>query len=199
MTDSQRRFWVLLCVLLSVAVVALTPARTASAHEHVTVDEYELTVGWRIEPAFVGVLNGLDLGIEHHLLNGSTEWVLDADITLNATLRLGTAFVAKGLEPQFGNPGWYTFDVIPTREGDYSVRILGTLDTTPVDVTIDLDRVRPASGAEFPPTSDPTPGALQGLRTQAATATALGIAGLALGLIAVAWTAWARRGGRGSP
>jgi hypothetical protein len=196
MTDSHRRLWVLLCVLVSAAIVALAPARTASAHERVTVGEYELTVGWRIEPAFVGVLNGLDLGI---IWQANATPVTNAHLRLTTNLSTGSSIAPKSLRPQFNRAGWYTFDVIPTREGDYSVRILGTLNTTAVDETVDLDRVRPASGAEFPPTSDPTPGALQDLRTQAAVATALGTAGLALGLIAVAWTAWARRGGLGSP
>jgi len=147
-------------VLILIVGSFLGVAVPAAAHEHVIVGEYELIVGWRQEPAVVGLLNGLDLGIEHHLSNGSTVWVSGADATLNATLTTRTASIVKALEPQFGRPGWYTFDVIPTRPGSYVVRLDGTVEGTAVDKAIVLDDVAPASDVEFP-VANPTPPDLQ--------------------------------------
>jgi len=144
----------------------------------VTVGEYELTVGWRGEPAVAGYLNGLDLGIQHHFSNGTTAWVVGIAGNLTATLMTGQASVPKALEPQFGRNGWYTFDVIPTRVGIYSVRLNGTLGSTPVDVKVNLDDVAPASDLAFP-IADPTSSDLQS-RLNAANAA---IAGLQLLLI----------------
>jgi len=127
----------------------------------VTVGEYELTVGWRSEPAVAGGLNGLDLGIEHQFSNGTSAWVVGIERDLNATLTTGPALVVRAVEPQFGRPGWYTFDVIPTVPGAYSVRIAGRLNaTTPVDVTVGLDPVAQTSDYQFPVT-EPTATDLQ--------------------------------------
>src|SRR5256886_7673829 len=153
-------------VLIFAIVIGLVAAlplavRPVAAHEHVTVGEYELTVGWRSEPAVAGGLNGLDLGIEHHFSNGTSAWVVGIGRDLNATLTTGPALVVRALEPQFDRPGWYTFDVIPTVPGAYSVRIAGRLNaTTPVDVTVGLDPVAQTSVYQFPVT-EPTATDLQ--------------------------------------
>lgn len=149
------------------AVLAASPP--ALAHEHVTIGEYEFIVGWTVEPAVAGAQNGLALGIEHHLANGTTVWVTGAEPTLAATLSTGGVSRTYALAPMFGQPGWYTFDVIPTREGTYAVHISGTVETNAIDFTVDLDEVSARSGLEFPVT-DPTPAelrdALNSLRAQ---------------------------------
>ncbi len=203
------RAFVVATAIAVFAVVTVFGASPSAAHDHVIVGEYELIVGWTTEPAIVGSLNGLDLGIERHLLNGSTEWVSGVAGNLTATLRTGPSSVVKALEPQFGRPGWYTFDVIPTREGAYSVRLVGTLDTTAVDVTVDLEPVGPRSDVEFP-IPDPTPSELQdrittlsgenaALRGQVGAALVIGIGGVLLGVVGIAVGLLAgRRARRGS-
>jgi len=187
-----------LIVIAIVLIGAITAfgSPPVAGHEHVILGTYELIVGWTTEPAIVGALNGLDLGIVHHLSNGTNESVLGAETTLTATLRTGSASVVKALAPQFGRPGWYAFDVIPTREGAYSVRLLGTLNTTAVDVSVNLDLVGPRSDIEFP-IADPTPSQLQdqitalarenaALRAQIGTALGVAYAGIALGIAGIA-------------
>jgi hypothetical protein len=162
-----------------------------AAHTHVTVGTYELTVGWRVEPAVAGALNGLDLGI----LNG-TQPVFGANDTLTTTLSAGPASVPKDLEPQFGRDGWYTFDVIPTRPGAYSVRLVGTLGTTAVDVVVTLDDVGAPADFAFPD-PDPTARDLQaqinsanaiiaGLQSSLALALGIALVGVIVGGIGVA-------------
>jgi len=188
--------------IVVIGVVTGFGSAPAAGHEHVTLGTYELTVGWVAEPAVVGAVNGLDLGIVHHLANGTNESVLGAEATLTATLRTGSASLVKALSPQFGRPGWYTFDVIPTREGPYSVRLAGTINGTAADVAVNLDPVAPRSDIEFPVT-DPTPSDLQAqintltaataaLRSQIGTALTIavgalviGAAGVLVGLLAV--------------
>jgi hypothetical protein len=162
---------------MAIGLVAAFPLAVGpvAAHGHVIVGQYELTVGWRGEPAVAGYLNGLDLGVQHHFSNGTTAWVVGVAGNLTATLMTGQASVPKALEPQFGRDGWYTFDVIPTRVGTYSVRFYGTLGSTPVDVKVNLDDVSPASDLAFP-IADPTSSDLQSRLNDA-------IAGLQLLLI----------------
>lgn len=142
---------------LAVALALLSPfalAQPVAAHEHVTVGTYAFTVGWRIEPALTGVLNGLDMGIEQNL-SGTMVAVLGAEANLTATLTTGPASVVKAIEPQDNRPGWYTFDVIPTRIGTYTVHVTGTLNATAIDITVALDDVAAASDVQFP-VPDPT-------------------------------------------
>src|SRR5438046_3495257 len=68
----QRSVRVLAFVLVIGLVTALPLAvRPASAHRLVSVGEYVLTVGWKVEPAVAGYVTGLDLVIQHRLLNGT--------------------------------------------------------------------------------------------------------------------------------
>src|SRR5947209_18908086 len=128
----------------------LSLATPVAAHERVIVGEYELSVGWRGEPAIAGILNGLDLGIAHHFSNGTTAPVVGIENDLNASLAPGPALTVKALEPQLRRPGWYTFDVIPTVASAYLFRIAGRLNaTTPVDMTVNLDPVDQASKYQF--------------------------------------------------
>ena len=145
---------------MAIALTASTSwtAPPAEAHTHVTVEPYNFTVGWREEPPFVGVVNGLDLEVAWHA-NGTA--VLRAHRDLNATLTKGSSSTSPILLPQFGRDGWYTFDVIPTEAGVYRVRIHGNLNGTPIDFPAELQEVRPASSVEFP-RANPTPGELQG-------------------------------------
>jgi hypothetical protein len=109
------------------------------------------------------------------------------------------------LEPQFGQPGWYTFDVIPTREGSYSVRIQGSLDGTAVDFTVELETVTARSDVEFP-VPDPTAPELDelirlveaenaALRAQLGTATSIAMLGAVTGVVGLGTAAMAWRRG----
>ena len=176
--------------VLGLLVIAFGLASVpAAAHEHATVGAYELIVGWTTEPAIVDVMNGLDLGVQHHLLNGSTEPVAGVEGTLTATLRTGSDSVVKALAPQFGRAGWYTFDVIPTVEGSYSVRLVGSVNGTAVNVSVNLDPVGPRSDVEFPPATGPTPADLQAqiatLRAQLGTALAVAVVGFVAGALGI--------------
>src|SRR2546427_2484975 len=160
-------------LLLGTAIGGLLlAAPPVSAHATRIVGEYELTVGWREEPAIVGILNGLDLGIEDHLSNGTTIWVVGVESNLTATLSTGPASMMKALAPQDGRPGWYTFDVIPTAAGGYSVKLVGMLKTTAVNVTVPLDTVAQASDYQFPvtdPSSTDLQNSIAALNAQLAT------------------------------
>ena len=192
--------------VLAIGLVATLPlaVRPASAHQNATVGEYELTVGWKVEPAVAGYVNGLDLGIQHHFSNGTTAWVVGVAGNLTAVLATGPKNVSKALEPHADRDGWYTFDVIPTRVGTYTVRLQGTLGTTPVDVTIHLDDVSPASDFAFPVADPPASdlqsrldaanAAIAGLQWQLTLAVALAVLGI---LVAAAGLIMGRRMSRG--
>jgi hypothetical protein len=151
----------LLCLSATAAAAVLwVAASPAAAHEHYTTDPYEFIVGWTGEPAIVGVVNGLDLGIEVHGAANSTEMVTGVAEDLTVTLMSGGQSTVKALAPQFGSPGWYSFSFIPTRTGAYSVRIAGTLNGTAINFTAPLESAEASDEYQFPAV-DPTPAELQ--------------------------------------
>ncbi|MFQ6013541.1 MAG: hypothetical protein ACE5LS_07860 [Thermoplasmata archaeon] len=180
-------------ILLTLGLALLALPAPVSAHEHIEVGDLEFIVGWRAEPPVVGVLNGLDLGISRH---PSEEPVMGAEGNLTATLRTGPTSVTKSIRPQFGRDGWYTFDVVPTREGDYTVQIEGTLEGTAVDITVALKTVLGRAGVEFP-VNDPSASELQdailasadetaALRAQVGTLSIIAAVGIIIGAVGVA-------------
>ena len=210
--NSMKRALRILALAIAMALVAGMPlaVRPVAAHQQVTVGEFVLTVGWRDEPAVAGYLNGLDLGIQHRYSNGTTVWVVGVEGNLTAILSTGPKNVSKALDPQFGRDGWYTFDVIPTRAGTYTVRLMGHLDTTPVDVTVTLDdEVVPASDLDFPVADPPASdlqtqldaanAAIAGLQLQLALALALALLGILVGAVGLAMGWRMSRGQRKTP
>lgn len=187
-------------VLIGTAASLLASAPPSAAHEHIQAGPYELTVGWREEPPLVGEFNGLFLGVEYST-NGTP--VEGAHQFLAAVLVTGSASLMATLRPEFGQPGVYTFDVIPTREGSYYVRITGSLSGTSVDVNVRLEDVTARSAVEFP-LQEPTASELEmavdrvntentALRAQLWAALAVAVAGMVIGTVGLTFGVFALR------
>jgi len=184
----RLRIPVVAALLIAIPVIAgILVGPPVAAHEHRMVGEYELTVGWRVEPAIVGSLNGLDLGILDHLSNGTVVWVEGVENNLTATLATGPATKPYSLSPQDDRPGWYTFDVIPTVAGAYSIKLVGTLNTTAVNETVPLS-VAQASDYQWPvtePSGTDLQGSITALNAQLATLQTLLTVLVAVAVLAV--------------
>lgn len=142
--------------LTALAALAMA-ASPAAAHEHYPSAPYELIVGWTDEPAVVDEKNGLDLNVNiPDAANATATQVEGAQNNLSVVLVFGAHTRPVALEPKFGEPGWYTFDFIPTQAGPYSVHITGTLNGTTINVTADLEDAVPREDLGFP---DPAPSA----------------------------------------
>ena len=173
MSAHLSRFEMFAVGLLGIlAAVLCTASFPAAAHGHYHVEPYAFTVGWIDEPAVVGAPNGLDLGIELVGPANSSEPVTGVAGDLTATLMWGGESAVRALEPRSGDPGSYTFQVIPTRAGSYTVRIQGTLNGTAIDFTAELEAPEERSELEFPAV-DPTPHELQAALDDALAALAL--------------------------
>lgn len=106
---------------------------TAAAHERRTVGPYQFVVGWLNEPAYVGLMNSLDLRISDTRVTPAKA-VEGLEKTLTATLQTG------GLGPlpltvtaRFGTPGAYNGYVMPTATGTYVFHIKGKVEDLAVD------------------------------------------------------------------
>ncbi len=120
---------VLLLAVLLLALFALVVAPVA-AHEERTVGAYDLELGWRVEPAYVGVYNGPEFFV-HDASSG------DPVTGLESTLQLMVHFGDQDRMLEFyqveDDPGHYTADLIPTRPGDYAFHLFGKINDQDVD------------------------------------------------------------------
>jgi hypothetical protein len=125
----------ILSIAAAVAVVVASLgifASPAAAHERRAVGPYTFVVGWIVEPAYVGQLNALDLTVTE---TASTKAVEGLEKTLKADLITGggAATVPLAIAARFGLPGKYQGQVVPTKVGDYTFHVTGTVGTLAVD------------------------------------------------------------------
>lgn len=136
---------------LMVAMVLALAAGNALAHNSKLVagERYRMSVGFIDEPIYTNERNGLDLAIRRA---GEKETVPDLEAGLKAEIISpdGKSRREMVVRPRYGHPGRYTFDVMLTQPGTYSVRVWGTLDGTALDETFELSEAKPLTELRFP-------------------------------------------------
>ena len=123
------------------------------AHTTVHVEQYEIEVGWGIEPPVVGIRNDLVLKIiERGENEGSFTGITSAFKNVDATVMFGGASKKIDINSD-PKPGYYFSPIIPTKTGTYMVELKGDLRGTPIDIKIPVEDVEPTAVLDFPPTS----------------------------------------------
>ena len=146
-----KMFVLMWMVLLGTAWVA---PGAASAHTEATSGEYAIEMGFNQEPALQGDLNGLFLSVTNSKTNAP---VTGLGSTLKAEIAFGDTKRTLALQPQEGRDGVYIAWVVPTKVGDYTWRVFGTIEGNAVDVSETsgpdtFDAVVPKSDLSFPGT-----------------------------------------------
>jgi hypothetical protein len=131
---------------------------TVSAHEERTVGIYAIELGWRVEPAYVGVYNGPELFVSDADGNG----VVGLESALSLMAHFGGEQKMLALFPVYSDPGHYTADLIPTRPGDYGFHLFGQINGTQVDEAFTsadglFGTVEPITDIQFPALDDTEP------------------------------------------
>jgi hypothetical protein len=124
-----------LAAMATLAIVASSFAFTSNValgHERRAVGPYTFVVGWINEPAYVNSINSLDLTVTE---TTGAKAVEGLEKTLKADLTFGGSTTPQPLTitARFGLPGKYSGYVLPTKPGDYTFHITGTVGTTNVD------------------------------------------------------------------
>ncbi|MBA4454909.1 MAG: hypothetical protein H2B05_08260 [Nitrosopumilaceae archaeon] len=135
-------------LLFSVSLVT-----QAFAHTTVEVEQFEIEVGWGIEPPVVGFRNDFVFKITEPDENpGLKVGVKNAFKSMQATAKFGgvTKVLDIGSDPR---PGHYFSHVIPTKTGSYSIHLEGEINGTPIDIDIPVEDVESTAVLDFPPTS----------------------------------------------
>jgi hypothetical protein len=191
-----RRFAVTRCAsraLMALGIgLTLVTSATAGALAHVEIDvgngQYVMELGFRDEPAYLGLPNALTLRVEQYA-TGGTEPVNDLAATLSAEVSRDGQTMTLPLVPV--GEGEYEAAFVPTATGDYTFHISGTIGEATVDESVTsgpntFNSVDPLSAIEFPqPLPDPVQvqTAAADANAAATTARTLGIAGVVAGVL----------------
>jgi hypothetical protein len=194
-----RRIAPLLCALpLALALVALVAPGEASAHERRDLlgGKYQAVVGWLNEPAYQGQMNALSLVVTsktEKTAAGADKPIEGLEQTLKAQVIVGGGrSLDLQLQARFGLAGNYAGYVEPTRAGQYTFRIYGTINGEQIDERFESGPGRFADivsrePLQFPDPVSATPSDLQAqldeLRSAANTGRLIGIVGVVVGLL----------------
>jgi hypothetical protein len=186
---------------------ALSPLAVAAHEQRDTPSgSYSLTVGFLNEPAYLGQANAVYLEVVEYGSDGGPVEGLSPTLAVDVQKDGATATFEflPGAEP-----GQYVAPFYPTATGDYTFRIHGQIEEEAIDESFrsspnTFNPVEPLTSVQFP-VAQPDPVALEAqvedAEDAAATARALAIAGLVIGVLGVGFgfAAWFGRGrGRGA-
>jgi hypothetical protein len=141
-------FFGIIGLLFSVGMIA-----PSFAHTTVHVEQYEIEVGWGIEPPVVGIRNDLVLKFtEAGETEGTRKGVTSVFKNIDATVMFGGASKKIDINSD-PKPGYYFSPIIPTKTGTYLVELKGEIRGTPIDIKIPVEDVEPTAVLDFPPTT----------------------------------------------
>ena len=156
----NKRFW----LASAVAAVLSLAVGTVLAHEGREVGDYNINIGWIVEPAYEGFLNGVEVRItrvaEGGGDHGESTTMSEGDDSggtmtmsgdhhddsggvtgLEKTLQVEVVYVPTGasrvvnLTADAAEKGRYTAPMLPTTPGVYEFRVFGAIEGLQVDET----------------------------------------------------------------
>ncbi len=163
-----------------VVLLALLLTGTALAHERIVSGDYALTLGWLDEPPVVGLKNAALVEIT---TTKDDQPVAGAEGTLTAQIVYGGKSKELLLRPLEGQPGSYAGDFIPTRRGTYTLKLGGTINGQPIDVSSEIEEVGSLDTLTFPEPQVDVQKSIDALQSELSTTRTLAIVGAALGTI----------------
>jgi hypothetical protein len=167
---------------LAALIALMLTFQPASAHEHITIGDYELVIGWVDEPPIVGQLNAIIVNVTN-TGSGAAQPVEDVS-SLTVTVSYGGQTKALTLQ-SFGDDtsGQFMAPLMPTVPGEYTIILGGQLGETPVDAEVHPEEVEPEDTLQFPgvepPEQNTDPGSSDWLTW---IAILLGLIGVGLGV-----------------
>ena len=134
----------------------------ANGHTIDSVGEYRVEIGWMNEPVVSGETNAIefyvspldpDLALEDQQFKNG---VPDLKKTIKIKLIYKDESITLPLSPDHNIPGKYYAFVNPTVSGFYQANILGTIEETPISLSMHPPKVDERAYIEFPEPSDLT-------------------------------------------
>lgn len=138
-------------LLIVIMAILVTGFYSVSAHKTVTVEQYEIEVGWRDEPPLASQQNAIVFAITVDEGGGVQSGVTNAFRDLEATVRSGS--ITKSLDILSDvRAGHYYSKIIPTKTGSLTIELKGTINGVPVNEEVTIEDVESIDVIAFPPT-----------------------------------------------
>jgi hypothetical protein len=163
-----------------VVVLAMSITSTAFAHERLVSGDYAFVLGWLEEPPVVGLKNAALVEITTASDDRPVE---GTEGTLTAQIVYGGKSKELLLRPLAGQPGTYVGDFIPTRRGTYTLKLGGTINGQPIDVSNEIEEVGSLDSLTFPEPQIDLQKSIEALQSELSTTRMFAILGAALGTI----------------
>lgn len=183
----------LVAATLVVATSFIAFAGTAAAHERRTIGPYQFVVGWLNEPAYLGLMNSLDLRVTDTRVTPAKA-VEGLEKTLTVDVQTGgLAPLPLTVTARFGTPGAYNGYAMPTTTGTYIFRIKGKVENLDIDEKFEsgpgrFGDIEPTTALQYPtkvPSGTEVGDRLAAIQSDLGQVRLLAAAGIGLGLIAL--------------
>lgn len=124
----------------------------AFGHTTVNVEQYEIEVGWDIEPPIVGFRNAITFEINEIESENVKTGVTNAFKNLQAIAKFGG--ITKTLDINSEQMrGHYFSNIIPTRTGTIEIDLKGEINGVAIDVSVPIEAVENTAILDFPPST----------------------------------------------
>ena len=138
-------------IFLALSIILISSVTPALAHKTITLEKYEIEIGWLEEPPLVGQQNAIVFSFTTGDGNGLSTGVTNAFKELTATIKSGS--VSKDLDIlSDSKPGHYYSKIIPTQTGPLTIQLKGTLNGIQVNESVQIEDVENINVIAFPPT-----------------------------------------------
>lgn len=134
----------------------------AYAHTVDSIGEYRVEIGWMNEPVVSGDTNAIEFYVSPLVpdLDLKDQVFKNGISGLNKTVKIQLVYKDESimllLSPDHNIPGKYYAFVNPTISGFYQANILGTIEDTPISLSMHPPKVEERSYIEFPEPTDLT-------------------------------------------
>jgi len=134
----------------------------AYAHTVDSIGEYRVEIGWMNEPVVSGDTNAIEFYVSPLVpdLDLKDQVFKNGISDLNKTVKIQLVYkdesIMLHLSPDHNIPGKYYAFVNPTISGFYQANILGTIEDTPISLSMHPPKVEERSYIEFPEPTDLT-------------------------------------------
>lgn len=124
----------------------------AYAHTSVQVEQYEIEIGWDVEPPVVGFRNAIVYEISESPSEGVKSGIINAFKNLQSTIRMGGVTKVLDIDSD-PRPGHYLSKIIPTKTGSLFIDLKGDINGVAVDIEIPVEDVETTTSLDFPQSS----------------------------------------------
>ncbi len=167
-------------VMLIAVLAALSAAGLVLAHERIVSGNYAFVLGWLEEPPIVGLKNAALVEVTTAKDDQPVE---GAEGTLTAQIVYGGQSKELLLRPLAGQPGVYAGDFIPTRRGTYTLKLGGTLNGQPIEMSSEIEEVSSPDSLTFPEPQVDLQKSIEALQSEVSTTRTFAVVGATLGTI----------------